>query len=334
MGVQLLEGDWNAAADGDTVSATPSSPTILSGRQRRWTAFRSWYRGGRVFDRAHKTLIAAAMLRRPPSPGSQGRPLTPHIAPADRPQPAPPITEETPTEEEEENVPAGSSKEISEVGEAMAVPLTAAVAVSDVTTTAAEPVIPVVGVHRRTRPPALPPPPKVTLHVTKLKTDEIVRRPGTASGGGHGSKDDTLAKDGSGTGGNDGLEVVGAVLGVLQGEGTECVSEIASLPTERRDPFVDAARVDGIAGWGEERAEQAESGRKENGGYIAEGLPPLSHEGGTTAAKRLRMEARRKFLAARTTVSKEAASKVSNTKIAFNTVRRYSTALGFMGSFS
>ena len=96
------------------------------------------------------------------------------------------------------------------------------------------------------------------------------------------------------------------------------ISDAACLAAGGEDPYatqvLDAARLDGLTGWEEDRASQdgREGGEYDDySGMIAEGLPPLSRLGGTGAAKRLRMEARRKFLEARTVTSKEAASKVS-----------------------
>ena len=302
MGVQILEGDWNAeveraASGGNTAAKHPSA------RQRRWTAFRSWYRGGRVFDRADETLIAAATLRRPPSPGSLGRPLTPRMAPADGPQPAAPTT----VEEEAGDPPPLTSGggDSAGVGETDGVSPEVAT-VLDATTgtlsgTGAVPVTPVEGMSRdrRTTPPAPPAPPQAgagagagagaTVHVTLLKTSQPTparMRHGSGTG-----EAPTTARDSQETIEHFPAKVDGPLGDTL-------------------DQGVDAARLDGIASWDaeEEGVDQAPDG---NNGVCAEASPTISHQSGTAAAKRLRMEARRKFLAARTVNSKQAAQKVS-----------------------
>lgn len=294
MGVQILERDWDAEVEG-AASGGNTAAKYPSARQRRWTAFRSWYRGGRVFDRADETLIAAATLRRPPSPGSLGRPLTPRMAPADGPQPAAPTT----IEEEAAEPPPLTSKDGGKTGGSEAAGVSPEVAaVSEatggaVTGSGTAPVTPLEGVsrERRTTPPAPPAPPGAgagaTVHVTLLKTNQPTParvRHGNGTGevptvrGGQQTSDHFLAKDDGPLGGGE-------------------------------DRGVDAACLAGIAGWDaeEEGGEQSPGG---DDGVCAEGVPPISHQSGTAAAKRLRMEARRKFLAARTVNSKQAAQKV------------------------
>lgn len=294
MGVQILEGDWNDEVAG-TTSAGGTTTKHPSARQRRWTAFRSWYRGGRVFDRADETLIAAATLRRPPSPASLGRPLTPRMAPADGPQPAAPTT----VEEEVIEPPPLTSTGGGETGgsESPAVrPEVAAVSAAETDGTTVKgpgtaPVTPLEGVsrERRTTPPAPPAPPGATVHVTLLK-----------------NKPTPPVRRGSGTG-----EIPAAAR-----EGHETSVQVPAKDDgplrDEADLGVDAARLAGIAGWDaeEEGGEQSLSG---DDGVCAEGQAPKSRQSGTAAAKRLRMEARRKFLAARTVNSKRAAKKVSRT---------------------
>lgn len=303
MGVQLLEGDWDVAVQSAGKPSTAAT-TNPSARQRRWTAFRSWYRGGRVFDKAHETLIAAAMLRRPPSPASQGRPLTPHIAPPGRLQSVAPSTEDTPTQKDGESDAPMNSHQAVEAAEA-------AGPGSEVS--GAEPFTPVEGIRRTTvTPHAPPPPPSPTLplpqpmvHVVDLKTKGA--KPASSGRASRAGK--TSVKD-------EGKTVAQEVVNLEKGtvaDSEENVSGIFSLATEggqlcdTGDDF-DAARLDGIAGWEEDKTEAQDA---EGGGAIAEGLPPRSRESSTAAAKGLRMEARRKFLAARTVMSNEAATKAS-----------------------
>ena len=324
MGVQILEGDWQAevagaANGGDTTAKHPSA------RQRRWTAFRSWYRGGRVFDRADESLIEAATLRRPPSPASLGRPLTPRMAPADGPRPAAPTT----TEEEAAERPPLTSIGGGEIGgsETAAV-YPEVVAVSEPTdgimtrprpapvtsledgtamgpepapaTSLADaiikepgtaPVTPLEGMsrERRTTPPAPPAPPGATVHVTLLKT-----------------KPTPLVRRGSGT-----VETPAAPKEDRESSEHFPAKDDGALRDEV-DLGMDAARLAGIAGWDaeEEGGEQSPSG---DDGECAAVPRRKSCRSGTAAAKRLRMEARRKFLAARTVNSKQAAQKVSRT---------------------
>lgn len=299
MGVQILEGDWNAevavAANGGDTTTTKQP----SARQRRWTAFRSWYRGGRVFDRADETLIAAATLRRPPSPGSLGRPLTPRMAPADGPQPAAPTT----IEEEVTEPPRLTTEGGGETGGSETVAVSPEVAaVSDatgdtVTRPGAVPVTPLEGMtrERRKTPPEPPAPPGagagagVMVHVTLLKTSQPTP---------------ARVRHGSGAG-----ETPAAAWG-SQEPRVRIPAEDDGPLRDRLDYGVDAARLDGIVSWDaeEDGEEQSPSG---DDGVGSEGPPPVSHQSVTAAAKRLRMEARRKFLAARTVNSKQAARKVS-----------------------
>lgn len=297
MGVQIMEGDWSAevaASGGDTATKHPSA------RQRRWTAFRSWYRGGRVFDRADETLIAAAALRRPPSPASLGRPLTPRMAPADGPRHA------APTTSEEEG--AGPPQLTSEGGGDTGGSKTAAVSPEAAATLDATggtivgpgtaPVTPLEGMtrERRTTPPAPPAPPErragATVHVTLLKTDQ----PAPAR-----------VRRGSGTG------EAPAAAGDSQENSVRLQARDDGPLRDGADYGVDAARLAGIAGWDAEE-EGEEQGPGGDAGVCAERLPPAPHQSGTAAAKQLRMEARRKFLAARTVNSRQAARKVSRTR--------------------
>lgn len=391
MGVQLLEGDWNAVAS-NTVNAagtTTTATTALtnshpSARQRRWTAFRSWYRGGRVFDRAHESLITAAMLRRPPSPGSQGRPLTPRIAPSDGPRPVAPEIEEA---EEEAKTTSPEIDNVMKVGNgavphtldedahetwntadaiagadataaasaAYAIPkaevmvevdASASAAATAVVAAASEggnrsrQVTPMEVLRCRASSHTPPPPPAAKRHVVLLRKGELLpslsRRGGeasstTASRRGSGS-DKARGPGGAGGAGNGSgngfLEENGWARAAATGGG---ISDAACLAAAEAggegDPYaaqvLDAARLDGLTGWEEDRARQGGEleGDYDNGdgnsGAIAEGLPPLSRLGGTSAAKRLRMEARRKFLEARTVTSKQAASKVSARSLTF-----------------
>lgn len=320
MGVQILDGDWNAevagaASEGDTTTRHPSA------RQRRWTAFRSWYRGGRVFDRADETLIAAATLRRPPSPGSLGRPLTPRMAPVDGPQPAAPttseeeVTESPPLTSKDEGDAGGSetaavSPEVAAVSHATGVTVTRlgtapvtslegmyrspeVAAVSDETGGTATglgtaPVTPTEGMYRerRTTPPVPPAPPgassgaravvQAALLNTNQPTPARVAQNGQETSVHFPAKDDGPLRD----------EV---------------------------DRGVDAARLAGIAGWDAEEEEGGQNPGGDDGACEGE-LTPISHQSRTTTAKRLRMEARRKFLAARTVNSKQAAQKVRRTR--------------------
>lgn len=272
----------------------------LSARQRRWTAFRSWYRGGRVFDRADETLIAAATMRLPPSPGSLGRPLTPRMAPADGPQPAAPTTIEGEVVKPPQLTSEGGGETGGSEAAAVSPEMTAVSSVAGVTVarSGTAPLTPLEGMTREgsTTPPAPPAPPEaqagVTTHVTLLKTNQPA--PTRVR---HGSDTDEAS---AAAGDRDGIS----------DDGPSKDEESLGDGVGRR---VDAARLDGIAGWDaeEEGGEQSPSGYD---GGSTEGLSPPSHQGGTAAAKRLRMEARRKFLAARTVNSKQAAQKVSRTR--------------------
>ena len=331
MGVQILEGDWNAEVAAGTSGGNTASKNGPSAQQRRWTAFRSWYRGGRVFDRADETLIAAATQRRPPSPGSLGRPLTPRMAPADGPQLAAPIAIEegkssgplqaTRKGEDATDINAASpaaapaaavvpSKWDGGVPTAMAASAEV-VAVSDAAGGVAAwpdagPVTPLEGMTRgqSTTPPAPPTPPAAgegaRVHVTVLKTNQQKPTRGSKSG----------------------CHEREAVVSAVAGD-----PETGARVTPAEDDGIDAASLAGIARWdadgdgetgdvlalmGDEQSTGGLRGTdREEGGMIAEGLPPISRESGTAAAKKLRMEARRKFLAARTVSSKQAARKAS-----------------------
>lgn len=331
MGVQILEGDWNAEVEVAAASGGNANPNKNpSARQRRWTAFRSWYRGGRVFDRADETLIAAAMLRRPPSPGSQGRPLTPRLTPADGPRPAAPTTF---GEEEVATAPAtaagtgGDGTEEGETAAAAADPPEPSDGVrAEVEKTAAAdkgkvpgPVTPLAGVMRgrRTTPPVPPEPPGAggggsTFRVTLLKTDQSTRARTSSR------EDAAAAADGPVENGRASTEADG----VLQ---------------EQQDRGIDTARLAGIAGWdagednvqadGEAGTIRLEFGGDEEGDGLgcggATAMPTMSREGGTAAAKRLRMEARRKFLAARTVTSTQAARKVRMETVHLHTKSKF-----------
>lgn len=299
MGVQLLEGDWNEAdvssATAATIGAASTTTINPSARQRRWTAFRSWYRGGRVFDRAHDTLITAALLHRPPSPGSQGRPLTPRIAQIDRPQSTAPTLEGTP-EDEAEAVGAdydiGSA--VAATPEGSRAPMVAATLGESSG-----------GVHGTTTPPVPSPPPESVVHVTKLEEERttVALRSAPRNGQTENKTNTLVADDGS----NGDRRAVEAGL-----QEVDDYSELASLTTGAgmQDNATD---FDGIGGWEQETARQTERTDVNDGFEISGDLPPVAYESGTAAAKKLRMEARRKFLAARTDISKEAASKVGTT---------------------
>lgn len=344
MGVHILEGDWEAEMAGAAIGGNATSATRnSSARQRRWTAFRSWYRGGRVFDRADDTLIAAAMLRRPPSPGSLGRPLTPRMTPADGPQPAAPSATQGREEEQGEEVAAlpevvrgtgGVESEDEETAAAAAAAVTAAAAtlsgvgsteVSEVaggvvSQEAADEVTFTEGVLRgqRTESPDPPAPPEVgagagvaaaaaaMVHVPLLETERLTPAQGS---GGAGTTSSATA---------DGLETEKRL---------SAAESIGPLRAGLPDRGADTARLSGIGAWDEEGEEGEQKGGSvalvkgqsasglglgdDAGGTLAEGLPPVSREDKTAAAKRLRMEARRKFLAARTVHSKLAAVKAS-----------------------
>lgn len=410
MGVQLLEGDWNASAAGnDTAEGATTHP---SARQRRWTAFRSWYRGGRVFDRAHESLITAAMLRRPPSPGSQGRPLTPHIAPADGPRPIAPDIDEGETEKDtlpnrgnaaddgddavvpppprkdnaapvpfppEEGVQASLTEEAmaggvvvpnvegalptrrddadtgpffleedvhkvddsplypKEEGVFPAPAAEAIVAGVDIATasaaaaleerggTTSRGVTPMEVLRCRASSHTPPPPPEAKRHVVLLRKDgpppAAQRARGSSSATNRRAgfkKPHAHGHGGDGAEGGLALEDRGAEKGVggVPGDGS-CLA--AGEEDAYASQVLDAARLDGLTGWEEDRAPgrgELEGGSDhDDSRIIADGLPPLSKLGGTVAAKRLRMEARRKFLEARTVTSKEAASKVSRSAV-------------------
>lgn len=296
MGVQLLEGDWHEAGVNSTTAITicaASTTTVTpSARQRRWTAFRSWYRGGRVFDRAHETLITAALLHRPPSPGSQGRPLTPRIAQVSRPQPAAPTLEGTP---EDETDAVGADHDIARAsvptpGGPHALMVAATLGSSSG------------GVHGTTTPPAPPPPPEPVVHVTKLEEDPTMIDLRTAPRNQWTEK--TINIPVVNDSGNDDWRAAEAEVQ----EGRDS-SELGFVATgaEAQD---DATPFEGIDRWEQEKAEQTHRTDPDDGVGDSEGLPPVVYESGTAAAKKLRMEARRKFLAARTTTSNEAASKV------------------------
>lgn len=319
MGVQLLEGDWNGAgaAEASCGASPPASQTNPSARQRRWTAFRSWYRGGRVFDRAHDTLIVAAMLRRPPSPGSQGRPLTPHVSPADRPQLYAPTAAGAPPDEgfvsDTLSVPSeyhGGEIRLEAVQQTATTVVTAAAQPA-----AAGRTMPATPSEEREQSkmtlPAPPPLVRVTRRIIKLETEEIV--PAIRDGGDEercatAEVVDEIVEDSSNGGTRD------------EGEDyAEITSEVASLSGEggqgrpASELGTEAMRLDGIAGWEVEKGEHGVQVRdKENGALLSDDVPPLSRKGGVSAAKRLRMEARQKFLATRTCTSNEAASKVSS----------------------
>lgn len=279
MGVQLLDDDWTVAVDGDADGE--GTRTTSSGRHQRWTAFRSWYRGGRVFDRAHEALIAAAIMQPLPSPASEGRPLTPCLVPTDCTPPVAPSMDNTCSSDltvppESELAPGvrplgeaegarmieGGAKGIEPSKVTMTeVPTRAGLPSRQVAT--AEPIV-----HVVTLPVSLV---GEEAHATSDKARDI------------GTLDTTSLSD---------------QLGPLLEEDLRSVEE-----------SVDGSSVDGLVGWNNDRIEEASIGEMAARGE-GEKVPRLVATSGSQAAKQLRMEARRKFLAARTVDSKAAAKKV------------------------
>lgn len=285
MGVQLLDGDWTVAADGD--AAGKGTRAISSGRHQRWTAFRSWYRGGRVFDRAHEALIAAAIMHPLPSPASQGRPLTPCLVPTDRTPPVAPSMDNkcnSSAAPHESALPPG----VQPLGEEAATRTVKGEAETVEPNKVAAAEVPIrVDSPLGTVVTAGPMVHVITLTAASASSS-LPRKTGDKDHG-------TRKKGGLGTGGT---TLLSSELGPSLEEDGPSV-----------EGSVDDTSVDGLVGWMDDRVEEAPIGEVGAGG-VPEKVPRLVVESGSEAAKRLRMEARRKFLAARTVDSKAAASKV------------------------
>lgn len=289
MGIQLLDGDWTVATTGGITGgagadAPVTSISFPSARQQRWTAFRSWYRGGRVFDRAHEALIAAVLSHRIPLHGSQGRPLTSRMAPTGHTQPAVPAStsERKPPEEEGQASLAQGSMKVRE---------TAVAATEDAISS---------GEYQLLESPAATSPSSSSavdsvVHVMTLKasTPLMSSRPRIGETR-EGTSEEALASlvlpDADET-----TAMTGEELGVFP---AEVLAQSAGLVPE----------AGAIAPWEEDVVDEVDNNREETGEWVK--MPSLVVESGSDAAKRLRMEARRNFLAARTLTSKKAAHKV------------------------
>ncbi|CAM9991788.1 unnamed protein product [Discosporangium mesarthrocarpum] len=81
MNIQLKDGDWLVVGKGRSGNQELQGNEDLLATQR-WQAFRSWYRCGRVFDRAPDDVVTFTLLGGPSLPGSMGRPITPRLTPA------------------------------------------------------------------------------------------------------------------------------------------------------------------------------------------------------------------------------------------------------------
>lgn len=192
-------------------------------------------------------------------------------------------------------------------------PMTGTSAILAVAATA--PVTPMDVVCRRTTPPAPPSPPKSVTSVTTLKAKDGSAWPKLSKcGSGSSSVGNTTAEGGRGASSEYGTEAAKGNIDMTQDASKEAnnLSEITPFATggleHLANEAVDAAGLASIARW-EEGIEHFELKDEDRSESIAHGVPPFSRDSGTTTAKRLRMEARRKFLAARTVSSKAAASK-------------------------
>lgn len=313
MGIQLLEGDWTAtasaaaaaAAVGDTVAGAGIDTSATSAaRQKRWTAFRSWYRGGRVFDRAHESLIAAAVSHPLPSPASQGRPLTPRLIPTDRTPPEAPSmgTEDGGVQPEavnKESVTVTASPGAHQPLDGNKPPVGAVeepagqVTVEQVTTGVVD-----VPTRVRSRPQ------------TTLTADAKVHVM-TLSETSAPSLSMSLGKGDAVQGNNKKAKGSGSDAGGMITTSTGSDEALAHGMQTDGEKFADDVSADSLVGWVDDRVELANNGESAVG-HGAEKVPPIVVTSGSEAAKRLRMESRRKFLAARTVSSKAAAIKVGS----------------------
>lgn len=262
-----------------------------------------------MFDRAHAALLRAALLHLPPSPGSQGRPLTPRLAPTDRPEPlAPAIDDPTPPAGETETGADESTEALAELMMAEENPPAGGpVPATPPGTNTAVASNPTVQVPRATSRLVAPDP---VLHVVKLHASTSASALSSSLSGGrrssitHGSDERNRSRRGLESATGDDL-MGGPVIEVWIDDGTR--------RTGPDDDDDDGVCADGIAGWEENDADVADELGEEGGVDVAHRVPSLAVDrigGGTEAAKKMRMEARRKFLAARTRNAKEAASKV------------------------
>lgn len=273
MGVQILEGDWNAALEPTTTNSSTNA-TIASSPQRRWTAFRSWYRGGRGFDKAPEALIKSIVM--------EHRPQSTSNADSRDLQELSVVTEggmEFPS------VSLGNpSGCVRPDGDERATP--------EIPRKVPETVLE--GIRCALTFPKPSPPPPPTLLVVDLdggnRSSGCMLNPADLD-----LKQNTLSKIESSC-----SEAIH--LSITEGGRTSACDD------------TDAAKSSEMVDWeGNEEtgAEFLGMNRGPSLGTIIEDLITSTREKQTAAAKKLRMDARRRFLAARTVLSKEAASKVA-----------------------
>lgn len=373
MGVQLLEGDWTVAISNTYSTASQDTAAASSTRQRRWTAFRSWYRGGRVFDRAHKSLIRAALEHEPPSPASLGRPLTPCLAPADSLQPVAPGTKEgsvpqadaatlatitvqgepdAVSETSADDEPTRFSPAVTSVvapstsataataamvDAAAATITTAAAATATVamipTTAPASAVesLPIFSVVPTSKMPTLLPGSLVATNVMNLSgsaspAPEVATAVAPEASVHESERSWRTQEAASGTAGvaakGDMFLQAGIINSIGPENKDETMERAAQVATEatQGQQFDDGAVIDEVSGWVKDVGDGISAGPIEEEGspgtVLADEVmvPPLalaSHDGKEAAIK-MRIEARRKFLEARASSAKEAASKVKH----------------------
>lgn len=277
MGVHILEGDWNAALEPTTTTSSTNAATIASSAQRRWTAFRSWYRGGRGFDRAPEALIKSIVKEHwPHSTSNADSKDLPELS----------VVTEGGMEFPSLSIgnlsgcvrPDGDERAAPEIPRRNTVPETV-----------------IEGIRCALPPkPSPPPPPPPTLLVVDL------------DGGNRSSGCMPNPVD---------LDLKQNALSKLESSCSEAI-HLSITEGGRTSAWddTDAAKSSEIVDWeGNEEAGAEFLGinRGLSLGTIVEGLITSTREKQTTAAKKLRMDARRRFLAARTILSKEAASKVA-----------------------
>lgn len=277
MGIQLLEGDWNAAFE-PTTATSSTNATTASSPQRRWTAFRSWYRGGRGFDKAPEALIKSVVMEhRSHSPSNaEPRDILEFPAVAAGGVEFPSVS------------PGNPSGCVHPDGDERAEP--------EVIGAVPESVLEGIRCALTSPKPLPPPPPSLTPALLVVDLEG-----GNRSGGcmlnraDPDFKHNTISKFESSS-----SEAIH--LSITEGGRTAAWDD------------TDAAKSSEIVDWEENEEAGMEFFGLNRGlslGTIVEDLITSTREKQTAAAKKLRMDARRRFLAARTLLSKEAASKVA-----------------------
>ena len=292
MGVQVLEGDWNAATEPAITSST-SAADDASARQCRWKMFRSWYRGGRVFDKTPEALVIKPITEnKSASPGllahmlQRNAPLLESLQPSAAP------------EQEEVKLLQKKNLWISVMDEGTAISDKSEVSWSETPETMLESRLE--GIRRVTAPPELRPSPTPAIHIVNIEGGKYSRISMLDRVAPDLIRNNCFVKDDRST----------CLQGISESTAKAGVSAARGV--------ADAVHLPKLSGWDTEKqkGQAMHSGLDEEKSFraITKGLPALPLGCQMMADRIYRLEARRRFLTVRTLASKEAASKAISGK--------------------